>query len=108
MKQIKLIDYDQPFITKGSILRFFTKGFQVETTVDFMVFYPADKNCGLGLITITGFNAGDIYIILPEESLYSTQHTLSTEWLVNNWNKWICEASDVKDVYFIKSYPDAA
>ena len=106
MKCIKLKDFEEPYITKGSILRFYTMGFQVEKNVDFMVFYPSESNCGLGLITITGFNAGDILVKLPAESIHSNQYTLSTEWLIKNWNKWICEKCNVNNVYIIEGYPD--
>ncbi len=100
-KFTKLVDYEKPYITKGSVLRFYTKGFQVEKTIDFMVYYIAENNHSLGLITISGYNAGDILVKFPLESAYTNQFTLSKKWLIENWNKWVCEECDISQTFII-------
>ncbi|KFD20462.1 hypothetical protein GTPT_1342 [Tatumella ptyseos ATCC 33301] len=41
---------------------------------------------------------------LPPESASSEGHALSTEWVINNWTKWIYPECAVEDVYIIDQY----
>lgn len=102
MRKVKLIKYKEPYLTQGMLLRFVTRGFYEEKEIDFMLFYPAEEDVGLGLMTITGFHAGDVLVLLPAESQYTNYFTLSTKWLIENWNKWVCEECDVNEVIVIE------
>jgi uncharacterized protein YfaT (DUF1175 family) len=106
MELIRLVDYGKPYLSRGSVLRFFTKGFSNESVVDFMIFDQQDDDQGMGLITITGYHAGLIYVSFPKESNSNEIKTISTGWLIDNWNKWVCPECDINDVYVFK-YPDA-
>jgi hypothetical protein len=76
-----------------------------EDVVDFMIFDPHEKGFGMGFIVATGYKAGIIRNILPKESMSAGTKLISTQWLVENWEKWVYEDCSVNDVYVVGKYP---
>jgi hypothetical protein len=62
-----------------------------------MVFSPPGAET-LGFIVDTGFKAGLALLIAPADSMSSSSATLSSEWLVANWNRWVFPDTPVADV----------
>lgn len=58
------------------------------------------------LITITGNKAGIFpYCVLPKDCLNKDSISVNTNWLINNWNKWVNEETALTSLY-IKSNLD--
>lgn len=86
-----LVELDDRRLYSGDILRLsddYSTG-PGSGPVDLLVYYPRDEECGLGLITASGYKAGLIFCIFPKESNHEDGSGLSTEWLVANWHRWI-------------------
>jgi hypothetical protein len=105
---IKLIHYEGTSLWRGDVLRL-PASYPYEDIVDFMVFDPLKEGKGMGLIVATGYKAGIIRNVLIAESVPEGTRSLSTRWLVENWEKWIYGECSVNDVYVIGNYdpPDA-
>jgi hypothetical protein len=56
--------------------------------VDLLLFNPQEDETGLGLMVASGYKAGLIFAILPEESRFERKLSLSKAWLIENWDKW--------------------
>jgi len=53
---------------------------------------------GVGLIRIDGYDAGiNPYVIFPNDR-GGHSFIVTVDWLVHNWNKWVCPDGDVNDV----------
>lgn len=78
----------------------FSAGYPFEDQVVMMVCGSPDHKENLaaaGLITITGSKAGiNCYVTLPEEARESG---LSTSWLIDNWQMWVCPEGNINDVW---------
>ena len=96
MKWIKLIDMpDSFYLFRGALLKFNTE-YPFEKKVIMMVCEDVGNPFRLGLITITGTQAGlNMYTLLPMEA---SQNGLSSGWLIHNWNEWIYPNSDINEV----------
>lgn len=57
-----------------------------------------------GLVVSSGHKAGLILISLPTESKSEEGRALSTQWIIDNWAKWIYPECDVSDVYLFDGY----
>lgn len=88
MKNTKLIDYSEPSISRGTVLRLPAK-WPYEAVVDFMVVDFPDPESGHSLIVSSGNKAGLVLVQLPRESCSDSGHAISKDWLVSNWEKWI-------------------
>nr|WP_233494123.1 Imm45 family immunity protein [Serratia sp. FGI94] len=97
---MKLIDYKNKSIKRGSVFRL-PAVWPYEAWVDFMVIDLFDTH---GLVVSSGHKAGLILISLPTESGSTEGRALSTEWVVNNWEKWIYPECNVEDVYILDEY----
>lgn len=96
MKWMKLINTPDSFdMFRGTLLKFNTE-YPFEKQVIMMVCEDVGNPFRLGLITITGTQAGlNMYTLLPTDA---TQDGLSASWLISNWNEWIHSSSNVSDV----------
>lgn len=95
MKWIKLIDYKELNIQRGTLLKF-KASYPFEDYVVMMVCEGQAINT-FGLITITGFKAGiNLYVQFPEECI---ENGLSVDWLIKNWSYWVWSEGDVNDVW---------
>lgn len=97
---MKLVNYANKSIKRGSVFRL-PAIWPYEAWVDFMVIDLFDTH---GLVVSSGHKAGLILISLPIESESSEGRALSTEWVVNNWEKWIYPECDVQDVHILDEY----
>lgn len=100
MEYVKLVNYSKKSIRRGRILRL-PAVWPYERIVDFMVIDLAHTH---GLVVSSGFKAGSMLVKLPLESASIEGHAVSTEWIINNWAKWIYPECDVNDVYLIDGY----
>lgn len=77
--------------------------------VDLMVFEPHDEECGLGLVVLSGYKAGLIYALLPQESLKGGSRAICFEWLKGHWSRWFCYehegATRIIDVQTTRIFP---
>lgn len=55
-----------------------------------MVFDPREDDCGLGVMTVTGYKAGLILSVCPSASKPDGYRGLSADWLIANWDDWFC------------------
>ncbi|QLA69137.1 hypothetical protein HWQ17_16600 [Enterobacter pasteurii] len=97
---MKLIDYKNKSIKRGSVFRL-PAVWPYEAWVDFMVIDLFNSH---GLVVSSGNKAGLILISLPVESGSNEGRALSTEWVINNWAKWIYPECDVEDVHILEEY----
>ncbi|CFR30542.1 Imm45 family immunity protein [Yersinia massiliensis] len=100
---MKLIDRKEKSIYRGSVFRL-PAAWPYEELVDFMVFETQDDERPYGLIVSSGYKAGLFLVKLPIESVSDEGNGLSTEWIINNWAKWIYPECNVEDVHIIEQY----
>lgn len=89
MKNIKLLDLKED-IERGAILRCIGK-YPYEEFVDFMVVkLNYEGSTTYGLLIVSGYKAGLIYVEFPEESIpiQNKGFVISVEWLKSHWYKW--------------------
>jgi hypothetical protein len=103
MMKVKLIEYAEKSISRGMIFRL-PGEWPYESVVDFMVVDFADADRPHGLVISSGHKAGLILVKLPNESNSDEGRALSTEWVINNWEKWIYPECNVDDVYLLDGY----
>lgn len=81
---MKLIDYQEEFIWYGTI--FSCKGkYPYEDIVSFLL---CDLIEDFALIVYSGYKAGSLFCIFPQEAFSQKARAIDTEWLKQNWNKW--------------------
>ena len=97
---MKLIDYKNKSIKRGSVFRL-PAVWPYEAWVDFMVIDLFENH---GLVVSSGHKAGLILISLPTESESTEGRALSTEWVINNWAKWIYPECNVENVHILDEY----
>ena len=94
----KLIEYKEPYISHGTVFRLPAK-YPYENFVDFMVIYYSTEYL---LCASTGYCAGNVFVVIPNEGLAKNGvSAISTDWFIENWNKWIYPDCKVEDVYII-------
>ncbi len=102
---MKLTDYKDNGLCRGSIIRFNSAKYPFESTVDFMFcHYPSvsDNCCPMALYCITGYNAGHLEYVFPTEAMFNgNPHCISKEWIVNNWTKNVMDCTDILDAELI-------
>jgi hypothetical protein len=96
----KLVDTRDGVIWRGALLRMPGGGFY-EPVVDFMVI---EIEARLGLLVASGYKAGIVRQVLPEEALEGPARALSRAWLIDNWARWVDQGS-VQDVWISESIP---
>ncbi len=99
---MQLIKHIEKELWRGTILRF--KGqYPFEEIVDFMLIcYPSCES-GFALTCISGYCAGNLELCLPEEAVNDFNSSISTQWVIDNWNKWIYDGCTINDVWFIEN-----
>lgn len=97
---MKLIDYNNKSIKRGSVFRL-PAVWPYEEWVDFMVIDLFETH---GLVVSSGHKAGLILISLPIESTSTEGRALSTEWVITNWAKWIYPDCHVENVHILDEY----
>ena len=97
---MKLIEYKSKYIKRGAVFRL-PAVWPYEAWVDFMVIDLFDTH---GLVVSSGHKAGLILISLPAESESTEGRALSTDWVINNWEKWIYPECNVTDVHILDEY----
>lgn len=75
-----------------------------EKWVDFMLFETQDDERPYGLIVSSGYKAGLFLVKLPIESMSDEGYGVSTDWVINNWEKWIYPECKVEDVHLVEGY----
>lgn len=102
----KFIDHKEN-LSRGDILR--CKGkYPYESFVDFMIIESVDENYGtFSIMVASGYKAGLRYAVLPKESIpdISSNGSVNTQWLIDNWKKWGYCDCDINDVYYVKNVP---
>jgi len=99
---VKLVDLDTDVIWSGAIIR--ARLSYLDEVADFLVFSPNEKGYGEGLVYVTGYHAGTIYLILPADSLPKDKKGVSRNWLIQNWTKSVDVKGDVNKVYVAERY----
>ncbi|MBR7008769.1 MAG: hypothetical protein IKH90_09100 [Ruminococcus sp.] len=99
---MRLTDFDEPFVTAGTVFTFtgehpFDKG-----PVDFMLCeYHSGKadRCGFAFYCVSGYHSGSLEYVLPiEAKAEGAVAAVSTQWLKEHWKSHVyggCEACDV-------------
>lgn len=91
MNWSKLVDFKEQDLQRGYLLKF-KAHHPFEDQVIMMIAESPDKD-GFCLITISGHKAGiNCYQKFPVSSI-------STDWLIENWTKWVWPEGTVDDVF---------
>ncbi|WP_408868654.1 Imm45 family immunity protein [Asaia sp. VD9] len=101
-KFTRLTELRIPYVVRGGVFRLPAK-YPYESVVDFMICENYDSSSGFSLIVTTGYKSGITFLNLPRECLYD-DCSISVEWLIKNWCKWVYDESSESDVYFSKGY----
>jgi hypothetical protein len=105
---IKLINAKNN-IERGDILKCKGKP-PYEAFVDFMVIeLSIDEKNAYALLVVSGYKAGLIFAILPDESVPKENegYAISVNWLKENWRKWGYFDCPLEDVFLLSS-PDSS
>jgi Immunity protein 45 len=90
-------------LERGTIIK--CKGkYPYEAFVDFMVTeLPIDEKRRYALLVVSGYKAGLIFAVLPEESVPKENegYAISSNWLKDNWEKWGYFDCPLQDVYLL-------
>lgn len=98
---MKLIDCQEEGLGAGAIFRFKGK-YPFEEVVDFMLVYNPGSESRYMLICASGYYTGETELMLPKEAKNENEVSISTSWLIKNWNKWIYPHCPVQDVLLIR------
>jgi len=97
-KTVKLTEYSEN-IQRGAILRCIGK-YPYEDFVDFMLIeYPCGENRQYALLVNSGYKAGLIFVVLPEEANANTG--INIDWLKENWQKWGYTECSLEETYLV-------
>lgn len=100
---MKLIDYQSDSLSRGVVLRF-PATWPYEDLVDALLISLPNGDTEYTLVVATGHKAGLVLIHLPKESGHQQSRSISKQWLINNWSKWIYPECRVEDVYILEHY----
>ncbi|CAG75021.1 hypothetical protein ECA2119 [Pectobacterium atrosepticum SCRI1043] len=100
---MKLVNYPSKALVHGTVLRL-PGQWPYEELVDFMVFDMPGGDRSNGLMVSSGHKAGLILVLLPQDSELKEVRGLSTQWVIDNWEKWIYPECNINDVHVIGSY----
>ncbi|QDH17401.1 Imm45 family immunity protein [Swingsia samuiensis] len=102
-KFVKLKDFKQPYFSRGGVFQINRKETQ-EEPVEFMILFNGTGDpTYMGLLIRTGPEAGRILVNLPNECLDEGTRMINKQWLLKNWEKYVCDC-DVKDVLYKDYY----
>ena len=100
----RLADHHDEKIWRGAVLR--CRGlYPHEEVVDFLL-VDIPYLDGFGLVVSTGYKAGLLLAVLPEEAQVPDDKVkaISASWLFANWTERIYEGGDPHDVYLLAEY----
>ena len=92
---------------RGAVLRCFGS-YPYEEIVDFMIVeLPFNGRREYALMVISGYKAGLIFVILPDESYVFGENGggVNVEWLRANWSKWGYFECPVEQVQVFTNFP---
>jgi Immunity protein 45 len=96
MKWVSLFALKSPDLGRGTRFRF-PADYPYEEVVEFLLFDTPYSPSGHGLLVISGYKAGLINLLLPEESKSQGNfHSISTGWMKKNFRKWVWDVSTKK------------
>lgn len=101
---IKFKKYKDKVLFRGGLFRVDGK-YPYEEKVDFMIFENAllsNPRSEYGLMVSSGYNAGSVLVLLPDECLFEGGG-ISRKWIIKNWHKWIYDC-DIGNVYYASEY----
>ena len=100
MSWLQLSKQNHLNLSRGSLIRF-KASYPFEDEVIMMICEAPDCHSNLGLMTITGYKAGiNCYVIFPE-SARDDDATISSQWLLQNWRKWVWPDGNPDDVWVL-------
>ena len=99
----KLVNYHSD-LRHGAVFRF-PGSYPHEKYVDLMLVEFPSSDRKYGFVVSTGYKAGLILVMLPQEAELEHSAGVSRQWVIDNCNKWIYETCSVDDVYVDKNYP---
>ncbi|WP_074900766.1 Imm45 family immunity protein [Pseudomonas simiae] len=99
----RLIDYTISDLPRGAVLRF-PATWPYEDFVDALLVSLPDDNTGHTLVIATGHKAGLVLIHLPKECECQQSRSVSKQWLIDNWSKWVYPECRAEDVYILEHY----
>lgn len=100
---VKLTDYDEQFLYRGSILRFRTNS-TAANGYKYAILTQIDNYENLGFVGLDGGTWGYGHCMLPDEASYqNNRNTISRDWLVKNFH-YISRPEDHDDIWVC---PDA-
>ena len=94
---VPLHEIKEPNVWRGAVFRFPAK-YPFERLVDFMLMIDRGLDAEFRLICSSGYHAGEIELVLPEETKHK-DGGISVQWVQENWQKWIypdCTPEEVK------------
>ncbi len=99
-KWVKLLDYNNAYISKGAILNI-PNFYSEESCTELMFFDPMIDDCSLGLVIINGGKAGTVFVNLPLEAYYKDTRLIDTKWIINHYNIWIAPDNKIENVQIL-------
>jgi len=99
-KITKLIECNES-LQRGSVIRC-AGTYPYEDYVDFMIIeYPCSQNVQYALMVDSGYKAGLIFAVLPEEANAIKGSGINIDWLKTNWSKWGYVDCPLNDAYIL-------
>ncbi|AYH16470.1 hypothetical protein GMW39_20595 [Pectobacterium parmentieri] len=101
----KLIEYKSKTISRGCVFRF-PAIWPYDSYIDLLVVDIPDEGSGYSLVVTTGHKAGLILVRLPNECESVSNRSISYQWILDNWNKWIYPDCNLEDILIIEHYDE--
>lgn len=96
----KLQDCPDPALARGSLFRFPARP-PFEPRVDFLLVDATALGSGFVLVCASGYKAGLVQVVLPPAALVTDPVVgISTPWLIENWQTWVCPECAVTQVWW--------
>ena len=97
----RMTEYKYEMFGMGTIFRLKADEYPfLEDHVDFMLCeYPSES--GYAIYCVSGYCKGHIEVVLPEEAKLK-KGTISSDWLIKNWNKWVYDKCKVEEIDVIE------
>ena len=101
---IQLKHYKKSTFPRGTVFRV-NGQYPYEDKVDMMLVETLDSDRPVGVMTVTGYHAGQTLVRLPYEACHDGTRMISAAWIKENWEKWIYPSCLASDVYVVGVYP---
>ena len=93
---VKLVDYGDEPLAHGTIFQCTKAESPYEDSVDYLL---CDLSEGLGFIVCSGYKAGLVYRIFPDEAYAPNTRMLNPKWIRAHWKDWGYDVCPLEDVY---------